>query len=241
MLRRSVKALLERCGYRLTRSHHLREIDLFDLLVRHEMQMTRKRPFFFLQIGANDGELNDPIHRYVETYHWAGLLVEPVPHFYGQLQRAYGGNPQLSFANVAIGPTDRKLTMYTLPDLPSLPAWARGITTTDRARLLWHRRLAPAIRPEIIETIEVTCWSMQSLVTHYDVTYVDLLQIDTEGDDLKVLKAFDFMQFKPRIVQFEHRHLALNDQATAIKLLKSHGYRLSTQHDDTIAHLANCG
>ncbi len=33
----------------------------------------------FIQIGANDGVTNDPIHDLVKSYHWKGVLVEPLP------------------------------------------------------------------------------------------------------------------------------------------------------------------
>jgi len=44
---------------------------------------------FVLQIGACDGELADPIMRYMHQYEWSGLLVEPLPDLFARLQHTY--------------------------------------------------------------------------------------------------------------------------------------------------------
>ena len=36
-----------------------------------------------------DGELADPIFRYMHEYSWAGLLVEPLPDLFQRLQHNY--------------------------------------------------------------------------------------------------------------------------------------------------------
>src|ERR1700681_618887 len=61
--------------------------------------LARKGKILFVQIGANDGIKNDPIHVYVRKYHWNGLLVEPMPDFFNTLRINYMGEDQLWFEN----------------------------------------------------------------------------------------------------------------------------------------------
>lgn len=46
-----------------------------------------RRRAAFIQIGANDGKMNDPLYKPMLTRHhrWNGLLVEPQPKLYNKL------------------------------------------------------------------------------------------------------------------------------------------------------------
>jgi FkbM family methyltransferase len=219
----------------IARAHRVFEVDVFDLILRRELSKPRAHPFFFLQVGANDGEMHDPIHRYVDEYRWEGLLVEPIPKLFAELQKNYATQPQLRFANVALSTTDGRLTLYTVRDDPKLTDWARGITSFDRNVLLSNRKHDPNIRPELIEKVLVEAVTFRTLAARYNVEHIDLLQIDTEGFDFEVLKMFDFGRYVPAIIQYEHRHLKLCDQVAAHELLRKHQYKISSQMHDTVA------
>src|SRR5262245_37464793 len=53
---------------------------IFDLANR------RGRDVFFLQVGANDGLMDDPIHFLVRKYGWCGVLLEPDPQLFKRLK-----------------------------------------------------------------------------------------------------------------------------------------------------------
>lgn len=53
----------------------------------------------------------------------------------------------------------------------------------------------------------VQCITFDTLVQRNRVKRIDLLQIDTEGFDFEIIKMINFDRIKPRILQFEHRHL----------------------------------
>ena len=40
----------------------------------------------FLQIGSNDGISGDPLNFFINNYNWKGILIEPIPFLYKQLQ-----------------------------------------------------------------------------------------------------------------------------------------------------------
>ncbi len=58
--------------------------------------------FFFLNIGACDGVMGDPVYPLVCKYHWAGIAIEPVPHNFARLEENYRGEPQVILENAAI-------------------------------------------------------------------------------------------------------------------------------------------
>ena len=55
-----------------------------------------------MQIGANDGVLDDPLRELITTHHLRGLLIEPLPDLFATLAENYKGETQLSFEQVAI-------------------------------------------------------------------------------------------------------------------------------------------
>jgi hypothetical protein len=52
----------------------------------------RKRPFFFIQIGAFDGQTSDPIHSWIRKERWQGIFVEPQPEPFQALRKNYGSS-----------------------------------------------------------------------------------------------------------------------------------------------------
>jgi hypothetical protein len=56
------------------------------------------------------------------------------------------------------------------------------------------------------------------------VSHIDLILIDTEGYDLKILKMIDFRRFRPKLIIYEQELLSPEDKAAAHSLLRSYGY-----------------
>ena len=81
--------LLGKRGYAITRPrfHEENAIDIRALLAEPiEKQNGR---FVVLQVGANDGVMNDPIHDAVVRRGWHLYAVEPVPSTFTSLQETY--------------------------------------------------------------------------------------------------------------------------------------------------------
>jgi hypothetical protein len=55
---------------------------------------------------------------------------------------------------------------------------------------------------------------------------IDLLHVDTEGHDYRILRQLDFARFSPALVIYEHKHLTTEERIAARQLLQSRGYRL---------------
>ena len=85
-------------------------IDILGLAVRELMR--RQDSIFFVQIGAHDGRTLDPISPYVREFGWKGLLIEPQPNVFAQLQVNYADRPDLILENVAIGEKEGTLRLH---------------------------------------------------------------------------------------------------------------------------------
>jgi FkbM family methyltransferase len=199
--------------------------------------MLTRPSIFFVQIGANDGISNDPLHEFVARFDWEGILFEPLPEIFELLQKTYSGNARLRLINAAIAEADGYRTIYTVRPDPGIFAKAHQFSTFCRESLLGQTRWVPDIERRIEER-QVRCMSMKSLLGEAGGREIDLLQIDAEGYDYALLKMIDFSLLKPSIIAYEHAHMNKQQQNELARLLFSQGYRLTRDDLDTIAYRA---
>jgi FkbM family methyltransferase len=206
----------------------------FEHVVTH--RMAHQSEFFFVQIGAFDGQAGDPIHRFVTTYGWRGILVEPQKRYFSRLIATYGDQPNLVFRNVAVGERREKKILYKIREgVPGLPAWAPQAASFDRSTVLSHREIIPDLE-KLIDTEEVDCITLDDLLGEVPVPEIDLLQIDVEGYDHEIIRMLDFGRFAPSIIRFEHKHLSPRDYEASLQRLVRHGYRVAQEGPDTLAY-----
>ena len=191
-----------------------------------------------LQIGAFDGTTNDPIARSINAFGWEAVLVEPQLHPILTLQRLYKEHPDVQTFNVAISDQDGTRPLFTIDPVDDLPGWVQGIASFNRGHFRQVQRHLPGIDLAArMKVTEVPSWTFDTLLRHADIGHVDVLQIDTEGYDLELLRMFDVPRRKPRIIGYEHKHLSRADRAAAAELLVACGYRLAMVYGagDTVA------
>lgn len=229
---------------------HLRpeEIQFRDYLLFYA-QLKRRlgQGVFCFQVGANDGRVNDPVHRYFRDYGWHGLLVEPlVDVFENALKPTYADNPRIILENVALAPTEGELPFYRVAI--SSARWATGLSGFRRDSIESHIAngyiesraerdgiAMPADPNDIIETIQVRTTTVSQLLAAHDIRHFDVLCIDTEGYDFEILKLVDFDRFHPEVILFESKNLSDGDYAQAKELLAGRGYLLYWNRGDTLA------
>ena len=69
---------------------------------------------------------------------------------------------------------------------------------------------------------------------------LDVLQIDTEGADAKILRLFPFNSSRPAIVHWEIKHLSKKEREDCLDRLSNHGYRFaSSGTEDMLAVLSH--
>jgi len=185
--------------------------------------------FFVLQIGACDGIMADPIHKWIKKYKWHGILVEPQIKEFERLKTNYRDSDTLSFENVAIADTGGPRPLYKVREEHIEADWQRGV-----ASLL----AKPGLETQDMVTTEmVQCVTFDTLLTRHRVKRIDLLQIDVEGYDYELLKLFDFEKIRPQFIRYEHGHLKLSDRSSCKEHLRHRGYMILEMEYDTGAVL----
>ena len=192
--------------------------------------------FFFIQVGANDGINGDPLYGMVTELGWKGVLVEPQRFVYEQrLLVNYAGHDGLHFENVAIDEVDGERELFELSF--SRTRWATGIASFERSHLQRHidngyvarmvgedTGVLPEDEADYITSETVTTMTFGTLIDKYGIERLDLLQIDAEGYDHRLLQLYDFERLPPAIIQFEHHVMTEGQRRESWELLHRHGY-----------------
>src|SRR5262249_51452268 len=180
----------------------------------------------FIQVGAYDGVSTDPLRRYIQRCGWRGVMVEPQPGPASELRELYKDNANIIVVEAAVEGERMTRTLYTV-DSDNLPKWAGGLASFDRGHILKQDYLFPGIEKYIRE-LRVDCLSFAEIIESLPSrTRLDLLQIDAEGADGRILSWFPFDRLKPAIVHWEIKNMTKLEQEAALDLLCSHGYLIA--------------
>ncbi len=206
----------------------------------------RNSEFTFVQIGANDGYHNDPLYRFIRSYDWNGIMVEPQVHVFERLKNNHIGNDALRFENAAISAEKGVIPFYMLA--VSTARWATGMSSFDRKHIeehidkgfvkKWATRegiTLPENRDDYIKCVEVNTMNFDDLIDKYRPSNVDGIILDCEGFDSMVLSTVDIPKYNPSIILFEHLHFKDEDYQDLTNRLTGFGYELRSDEMDTIA------
>ena len=202
-----------------------------------------------VQIGANDGRINDPIYEQMVTFRTATkiLLIEPQDDVVDHLKKNYRFHPQATVWNGAIGSTpslvlyrlkQRYYDVFTRRYLQDSPSYRvpTGFTSADHDHVLRHiaGNLPAEITPqEAIESVVKPCARLVDVLraAEWEEKEIDILQIDTEGMDDEAIYASNLDVLQPVIINFEYRHIRGSRLQTLASVLKSLGYTLVTYNE----------
>lgn len=202
-----------------------------------------QKDVFFVEIGAMDGVSFDPLYAVVRKYAWRGLFVEPLPDLFAKLKENYTGMDGLLFENAAIAKERGEKVMYRVAphavQQGLVPPWTGGISSffLDKNALGGNGVSDDEFKkilPHII-TERVAADTLTNILDRNRVRKIDVLQIDTEGYDLHVLRQLDFRKYRPLLIRLEECNLSDTEQAEVVLLLTSHGYQSVSTKMDRIA------
>lgn len=221
------------------------ELDLHKLIdYIYKIRTKDNKKVNFIQIGAMDGIRFDPLHKHIKEKSFEGFLIEPNYEMFNLLRENYSESEGLTFINSAIH-SDSKVTLNRIPkeviDNGILPEWALGISSiyTNRNALGGKQvddETLSLIKKHMISE-EVDCITIESLIENNNLTNLDILQIDTEGNDWNILSSFPVNKIAPLIINFEYYNLPSNELHLALNWLLENGYIYSKDHKDITATL----
>jgi FkbM family methyltransferase len=151
----------------------------------------------FIEIGTSD--FNTLSEFATETTR--GIAVEPVKYYFDKLPN----KPGVRRVKSAIGDKPDTVKIFYTPveiiEKYDLPYWVRGCNRCDAPHPEVVRTFDERGLPHMFETETVPVITLNTLFEECDVTGCNVLKIDTEGYDFKILiRFFDDMIKKPNPV-----------------------------------------
>ncbi len=177
-----------------------------------------------VQVGAFNGIAGDPLYHFVMERKEVTriLLIEPQPQAVERLRENYAKHPSASVLECAISPDASKLlTLYANEGR----GWGSG-TTADLGYHEKHMRNRGR-EVEAFGKLEVACMTLgEALSASGFGDKVDVLQVDCEGYDDKVIYASSIPKIKPGIINYEFALMPKDRQNKLDLFLEWQGYKI---------------
>jgi FkbM family methyltransferase len=148
---------------------------------------------YFVDVGASHYKADSNTY-YLETrLGWSGLAIDPQGAFAADYRRY---RPRTRFFSFFVSDTsDATTTFYLTPDNPLVASSDRGFAEREGTEIPGAVLRTKAVT---VPTIRLT-----DLLDRVGVTHIDLLSVDVELAEPKVLAGFDIERFKPTLVVIE--------------------------------------
>lgn len=171
-----------------------------------------------VQLGANAGDdhVSDFIRDYKELIN-ISLLVEPIEEVANECREFYKnrGDDNIVVHTCAISDSDGEAELTYIPGQTRLSSLEPGMHVDF---------LNPATT-----TMTVSTLTIDSLFKKYSLKKVDVLFIDTEGFDEKILSNYDFNKYQTDFIVWEWNHSLRRNIVQHYKLiqkLQAHNFKL---------------
>lgn len=187
----------------------------------------------FLQIGSNDGSMEDPISTLIDKYRWHGTFVEGDPLKSKILKTRRGDKQRFQIITTILCDHDGTVDFFSLKG-DGLPEFAQGLGTVSKKRIEEAHRDLARFHPEI-ETRCLSCTSVRSFFDNVDRGF-DLCVIDAEGLDFLILKLIHQEKALPKVLLFEHKCLSRSCVSECFEFLMQQQYNLLVDDSDCVAY-----
>ena len=178
---------------------------------------------YFIEIGSNN---YNTLNSLAKTKEWIGVLVEPLKHVFDSIEKVDG----CFYENVAITETGGTHKFYYYDY-----SWSNGWGTVEKDHL---KKLIDPLNPsrslEEPNSIEVPSMTFNDLYKKYKFPKLDLLKIDAESYDAKIVKSINFNEVSIDRIIFEHHHLSTTELLETIFYLSSHNMAASSFDEGNI-------
>ena len=165
----------------------------------------------FVHIGAHHWfppTRDAMLHGVATRHNWTGLLVEPSPHVFEELQRraTTTASPHVPVQAALCARSAPAVPFYAVSPAAAgddMPSWVTeiGSLRSDHAR--GHQGILGSEIP--VEQIEVECLGFEDLVSRHGGV-MDVLVVDAEGADVDLLATLPLDRLRPRVIVFEAKH-----------------------------------
>lgn len=149
-----------------------------------------------VDIGAADGIKNSNSRCLIEQFDWTGILVEPHPTFYNQLEKLYANNKNIILKNIAV---------YN--KIGVMPFYAYGFDNHEPAQVstlseTFKDKVSTIYGDKYEKSISVNVDTLENVLK--ENVNCDFLSIDCEGVDMDVLHSNNWSKYRPSLICVEH-------------------------------------
>ena len=163
--------------------------------------------FGLVVIGAHSGVWLTSL--FEEYQNQNVLLVEPVPYNISLLKENTAKYNNINIETSAVSEKNEiKKFYYVKPDAVKKLGkhWASGIGSFDKQHILNHKNKRFLVSETDIEQIDIQYFTFSNLIEKYSISSIDLLQIDVEGAEFKILNSINFEKIEIKKIIFEFKH-----------------------------------
>ena len=195
----------------------------------------------YLQVGANDGLMSDPLRRFlIKKGNYKAILIEPLDYYYNNLLKLYKKRKDIKLLKIFIS-TKKKQKIYFIPpkiaDLMNGEGpknnWAHGQGSSDKEFIIKQIKLnnfrgsnyKKNIQKYINSIIHKNVRTMKISNINIDSKSTIILIIDVQGSELDVLKTVDFKKQKIKYIYYEDELPHSLKSQKIVTLLKKNNYK----------------
>ncbi len=192
-----------------------------------------KKINYLIQIGANDGERFDILNYYIKKYQTKCLLVEPIKENFEKLKKNYENCSFVSFDNCAISVNNEITHLYKISSkyIKNYNNHIPGITSFDKKHLLKH-----GVKNHHIISENVKSVSMENLISKHNLKSFDLLFVDAEGYDAKIVIDFLSSTLIRPVIILEFIHIKNDVFKNLINDLEQKKYSFFSLNENLICY-----
>ena len=184
-----------------------------------------------IQIGANDGKRHDHLNYFITKLKINSVLIEPINDCFDELKKNYSDYDFVKLENSAIS-VNNELSYLFQVNSEGLNYYhddIKGLNSFDINHLLKH-----GVKKKHINKTKISSISILDLIKKYNIEKLDLLCVDTEGYDDKIIHEFlSNTNLKPLII-FEYIHIKNRSLKELLKLLNNKNYKFFSIKEDLI-------
>jgi len=199
----------------------------------HVAQSVSGRPVHAVQVGANDGQIADPLFHFFLHHEWHGLLLEPNPVYAQRVEQLHAERDHVRIRRVGCSNRDAEMTLFHLnPEFEDqYRTDAQGCATLDRARMIdaLAKEKQPVLDEHVVGTT-VQLRRLDDILAEDGISTTDVLVIDVEGHEPEVLAGFDLASLSPKLVVVEQNTRAT--RAAIYDAMEKAGYQTQKMGDD---------
>lgn len=181
----------------------------------------------FVDIGSHKGTYTDLILNNISVTEKL-ILIEPQKHIFKFIKNKYKNNDNIVIYNYVISDKEKIVKLFI--NKHDLTSSLTKINQKNKYLNLKAKLFGGSINQMIINKYNVKSISLKKLVKKEKLNFIDLIKIDTEGHELKVLEgAGDFLKrcVKYIIIEFHNSNIFINyDPLKIEKFLKKNNFIL---------------